>query len=128
MKKITSIFLLSFILNLVWENLHSFLFAGYMGRKITELILLRAAIVDALIITLLSLPFLLIWNLKKKSWLIIPFGILISILIEMYALRSGRWMYNSLMPIIPILGVGLTPTIQIGLLGYFSYWFITRKN
>ncbi len=121
MKKIISIFAISFILNLIWENLHSILYANYMGDKITELILFRAALADAVIIAVITLPFIFSSILKKQSWLIIFFGIIVSIGIEYYALSTGRWVYNSLMPIIPILGTGLTPTIQLGLLGYISF-------
>lgn len=121
MKKIFSIFILSFFLNLIWENLHSLLYAGYMGGKITESILLRASAGDAVIISFLVLPFLFAPIFKGKSWLIIPAGILISIYIELYALHEGRWAYNGHMPIVPIIGVGLTPAIQLGLLGYVSY-------
>lgn len=127
MKKIFLIFLLSFILNLIWENLHSLLYVGYMGGKITEFILLRASVADAVIITLLSLPFVCVPSLRGKSWLIIFIGVLVAIGIEWYALDTGRWVYNGYMPIIPILGVGLTPTIQLGLLGYLSYWFILAE-
>ena len=122
------IFLVSFFLNLIWENLHSFLYAGYMGGKITEFILLRASVADAGIITLLSLLFMSVPSLKRKSWLIIFVGVLIAIFIELYALNTGRWAYNEYMPMIPILGVGLTPTIQLGLLGYLSYWFVAGKK
>lgn len=128
MRKIFLIFLLSFILNLIWENLHSLLYAVYMDGKITELILVRASLGDAIIISILSLPFLLFPNQRQKSWLIIPFGVLVSIIIELYALSVGRWMYNEYMPIIPILDIGLTPTIQLGLLGYLSYWFVVEKK
>lgn len=128
MKKIFLIFIFSFILNVIWENLHSYLYVGYMGDKITELILLRASFWDAIIIGILSLPFIFILNIKKLAWLIIPVGFLVSIIIELYALQTGRWTYNEFMPIIPILNVGLSPTIQLGLLGYFSYWFVARKN
>ncbi len=121
MKRIFFIFTTSFILNAVWENLHSLLYANYMGRKITELILLKATLADAVIITIIALPFLFYPALKKHSWAIVPLGFIISIVIEYYALSTGRWMYNSLMPIIPLLGVGLTPTIQLGLLGYLSF-------
>ena len=124
MKKIFFIFLLSFSFNLIWENLHFYLYTGYMGGTITEAILLRASVVDAIIITFLSFPFVFIAKLRNKSWLIIFAGILISIFIELYALRTGRWAYNEYMPIIPILSVGLTPTIQLGLLGYLSYWLV----
>jgi len=44
-------FVLSFLLNLIWENLQSFLYLSYQAEKITELILLRATLTDALIIT-----------------------------------------------------------------------------
>src|SRR3989344_2342210 len=127
MKKVFLIFLLSFILNVVWENLHSFLYVGYMGGKITEFILLRASVGDAVIITILSLPFIFIPSLKGKSWLIIFVGVLISIFIELYALDTGRWAYNEYMPIIPILSIGLTPTIQLGLLGYLSYFVFSKQ-
>ncbi|MBU6427312.1 hypothetical protein KGQ27_03735 [Patescibacteria group bacterium] len=128
MKKISLIFILSFILNLIWENLHSYLYADYMGGKITELILLRASVADAVIISLMSLPFVLIPSLKGKSWIIIFIGILFAVFIELYALNTGRWAYNGYMPLIPILGVGLTPVIQLGLLGYISYRFVVIKK
>ena len=99
-----------------------------MGGKITEFILLRASVADAGIITLLSLLFMSVPSLKRKSWLIIFVGVLIAIFIELYALNTGRWAYNEYMPMIPILGVGLTPTIQLGLLGYLSYWFVAGKK
>ena len=124
MKKIFFIFLLSFSFNLIWENLHFYLYAGYMGGTITEAILLRASVVDAIIITFLSFPFVFIAKLRNKNWIIIFIGIAVAILIEWHALRTERWVYNEYMPIIPILSVGLTPTIQLGLLGYLSYWLV----
>lgn len=122
MKKIFLIFILSFLLNFVWENLHSYLYVSYMDGKITEFILFRASLVDASIITILSLPFIYITRLRNKNLFIIPIGVFIAIIIELYALNAGRWSYNEYMPIIPFLSVGLTPAIQLGLLGYFSYW------
>lgn len=127
MKKVFLIFILSFVLNLIWENLHSLLYVGYMGGKITEFILLRASIADAVIITLMSLPFVFMPRLKGKSWLIIFIGVLVAIFIELWALNTGRWAYNEYMPIIPILGIGLTPTIQLGFLGYLSYRLVVKK-
>jgi len=66
MKKIFLIFVLSFLLNLIWENLQSFLYLSYQGGKITELILLRATLTDALIITAICLPFIFLKKFKKK--------------------------------------------------------------
>ena len=57
MRKILLIFISAFVLNLIWENLHSFLYESYMGGKITEFILLRATLADAIMITVIILPF-----------------------------------------------------------------------
>ena len=121
MKKLTTIFVLAFALNVVWENLHSLLYSNYMRGEITELILIRASLFDALLITILVLPFIYVHALKNKSWLIVPLGILIAILNEWYGLGTGRWAYNALMPIMPLIKVGLTPALQLGVLGYVSY-------
>lgn len=121
MKRIFLIFSIAFILNLIWENLHSLLYDNYRGGEITQFILLRATFADAVMITVVALPFLFSSFFRKQSWLIVPILLTISIVIELYALETGRWAYNSLMPIIPFLNAGLTPTIQLGLLGYASY-------
>jgi hypothetical protein len=121
MKRIFSIFIIAFILNAIWENLHSVLYANYMGGKITEFILLRATLADAITIVIITLPFLFFPTLKKHNWLIILIGFILAVGIERYALSAGRWAYNALMPIIPFIAVGLTPAIQLGLLGYISF-------
>ena len=127
MKKIGNIFLLAFILNVLWENLHSFLYSNYMGGEITEFILIRASLFDALLIAIISLPFIFFDKLKNKSWLIIIIGLIIAILNEWYGLGTGRWMYNSFMPILPIINVGLTPALQLGILGYVSFRLVESK-
>jgi hypothetical protein len=121
MKKISLIFITAFLFNAIWENLHSFLYENYMGGRITEFILLRATLVDATIITIITMPFILHPLIKKKSWIILPLGFILSAGIERWAVSIGRWAYNSYMPIIPLFAVGLSPAIQLGLLGYLSF-------
>lgn len=128
LRLIPSIFLLSLLLNLIWEHLHSLLYAGYRGGGITEFILIRASLADAIMITVLALPFVFFEKLKKYAWIIVVAGILLAIGIEWYALSTLRWAYNEFMPIIPILGIGLTPMIQLGLLGYLSYWLVVNNR
>lgn len=127
MKKLIQIFLISFTLNFIWENLHSFLYVHYQGQAITELILFRAALFDACFITLVGWLFITIPFLHKRLWLIWPIGIIFAIGLEMFALNSNRWAYNELMPIIPLLEVGLSPTIQLALTGYIS-WKMAKLN
>ncbi len=121
MKRIPIIFLLAFLLNLFWENLHSFLYDNYMGGVITEFILMRASLFDAILITLILLPFLQLSLVKNKSWLIIIVATVVAIFNEWYGLGTGRWAYNLWMPILPIIDIGLTPAIQLGLLGWVTY-------
>lgn len=121
MIKIPLVFVAAFILNAVWENLHAFLYDNYMGGAITQFILLRATLSDAVIITIIALPFVFVSSLRKQSWVLIIIGLVIAISIEWYALQTGRWAYNTYMPIVPILRVGLTPMIQLGFLGYLSF-------
>lgn len=40
--------------------------------------------------------------------------------LEWFALATGRWEYGALMPRIPILGIGLTPTLQLAATGIFA--------
>lgn len=121
MRKFSLIFIYSLVLNIVWEFLHSVLYTSYMGKTITGFILVRAAVWDAVIITLVCIPFLWFSSLQKRSWLLIPIGIVIAIAIEYYALHTGRWTYAPSMPIIPLLNMGLTPILQLGITGYVSY-------
>ena len=120
MRRIATVFCVTFVLNAIWENLHSPLYDNYKGGEITEFILLRASLFDALVISAVVLPFLYLSILKNKSWLIIFVGTIVAVFNEWYGLSTARWTYNDLMPILPVLEIGLTPAIQLGVLGYAS--------
>lgn len=128
MKKIFLLFLYAFVFNVLWENAHSFLYSNYKGGAITEFILVRASLFDAFVITLMALPFVYIHTLQRRSWLIVVIGTLIAIGNEWYGLHTYRWMYNAFMPIIPIIQTGITPTLQLGILGYLSYTYAQHSN
>ncbi|MBI2676490.1 MAG: hypothetical protein HYX21_00845 [Candidatus Yanofskybacteria bacterium] len=126
-KKILLIFASAFLLNLVWENLHSLLYLHYKSGAISELILLRATLFDAVFISILGILFLKFSYLKNRLWLSLPFGFAIAIVIELYALKTGRWAYGELMPVVPFINTGVTPTIQLGLLSYLIFkWFVKK--
>lgn len=121
MKRIGIIFLLAFLLNVVWENLHAGLYVNYMGGEITEFILLRASLFDAIVIMAILLPFLYWSAFKTREWLIVVVGTIIAIINEWYGLSTGRWVYDVLMPILPIIHTGITPTLQLGLLAFVVF-------
>jgi len=128
MKKIIIVFIFSFALNLIWENLHSFLYLNYRGGEISQLILLRATLFDAIMITAMYVVFLNIKYFKDRLWWSLIFGFIISLIIELYAKHADRWSYNSLMPIVPFLNLGLTPLIQLGLISYVVFKFISLRE
>lgn len=127
-KKILFIFIYAFLLNWIWENLHSFLYAHYRGSEITQWILLRATLFDAIFIAALGVLFMSVAYLRDRQWLAALFGSIAAVGIELYALQSARWAYNDSMPIIPLLRVGLTPTLQLGLLSYVIFRMTHVKN
>lgn len=125
MKKLILIFVIAFLLNILWENLHSFLYDNYQGGTITEFILIRASLFDAFLILIFYL-FIHVLNIRSDYGVMIIFGFIVAVLIEFYALGTGRWMYNEYMPIIPFLKIGLTPTIQLAVLGYTTLFLQKR--
>lgn len=127
-KKFVTIFVLAFVSNMVWENLHAVLYVHYKGNPITELILLRAATFDALFITALAVIFFTVAYFNKRKWYALIFGVTFAIALELYALETGRWAYTELMPIIPFIGTGITPTVQLGLLSYLIYILVSNSE
>lgn len=121
MKRVLLISISAFFLNLIWENLHSILYASYKGGAITELILVRASVFDAFIISVISLPFLYLSFFRKRVWLIFVVATVVAVINEWYGLGTGRWMYNVYMPMLPLVNVGLTPALQLGTLGVLSF-------
>ncbi|MDP2705336.1 MAG: phosphatase PAP2 family protein [Patescibacteria group bacterium] len=127
-KTVSFVFLLSFALNFIWEHAHSVLYIHYQGGEITDFVLFRAAITDALMLSVLAIPFLCSTFLRSRLWLSVPVGIALAVSIEWNALQAGWWAYHVAMPIIPLLGTGLTPTLQLGLTGYVAYRFFIKKQ
>ena len=120
-KKVLLVFVSAFFLNLIWENAHSILYLNYKGGEITEFILIWASLSDAIYIMLASILMLVLKN-RKVGVLVACFALLLlSFFIEKWALSSGRWAYDTAMPIVPIIDIGLTPAIQLALLGFTSF-------
>lgn len=119
--ELIAIFILAFGANVVWEHLHSVLYVHYQGNEITNAILLRAALFDASVITLLAISMLSISFLRKRLWIAFVVGVSFAICLEWLALATARWEYTSAMPIIPLIHTGLTPTIQLGLIAWVVF-------
>lgn len=116
------VFVAAFVFNFLWEHAHSVLYVSYQSGAITNLVLFRAAIFDAAVITLFSFPFFRLKPLQRQRWLLYALLVAFAIALEKWALATDRWVYTDIMPLVPILQVGLTPAIQLALLSFASLW------
>lgn len=123
-----SVFVLSFLFNLIWEELHSLLYISYQGGPITQTILFHATLADAGFITLLAIFFFNSRVLRERLWIIIPIGLALAVTIELWALGTHRWVYTSTMPLVPFIDVGLTPVLQLAVTGYVTLWMISKNQ
>ena len=120
--KIIGLFLIILGLNFVWEIFQMPLYKNHsIGFFDTALIHLWASLGELLIFVIIYLLGLMAfrnrtWFSQKKYSPFILFvicGFFIAIIIEKYALATGRWYYDKSMPIIPFIRVGLTPILQM---------------
>ncbi|MBI2109239.1 MAG: hypothetical protein HYT93_03635 [Parcubacteria group bacterium] len=125
-KQYLYIFIFTFVLNVLWEHAHSLLYVHYKGGAITELILFRAALFDAAVITLVAFIFLSVLKVKYGLLAMVVTLVVFAAGLELWALETSRWAYTSAMPLVPLVSTGLTPTIQLGILGYISITLATH--
>ncbi len=121
------LFAIGLVLNLLWENFHAGLYIHYRGGEITEIILLRAAVFDGLVILVASFVLFKIKRWRSYPSVLFLTLIVFALVLEWWALSTGRWAYNELMPIVPVLKVGLSPLLQLGLTGVIAYELTLKK-
>ena len=119
----------AFFLNLLWELLQMPLYdsASFAINHITYCAL--GSVADAIMVLLLYLGFALIF--KTPFWMqplkgqrviiVILIGGIGAALSEMRHLSLGNWAYSDLMPLIPIMKVGISPVLQFMILPVFTY-------
>lgn len=127
-RNLVRVFIIALVLNFVWEEAHSVLYVSYQGAEITHALLLRAALFDAAVITFFVWFFLRFSFFRERRWLFVLFLFIFAVLLEQFALATGRWVYAPAMPIIPFFKVGLTPAIQLALLGFLSLLIAEGKR
>jgi len=128
------IFVLGFILNIIWEHLHDVFYVTHMEVGSAIRAYFVVGVIDALLVMLIYWVIVLqtrdfYWIFKlKKYWLFAAMlGLLISYIIEVrnvYFLKT--WSYNELMPIIPYLGVGITPILQMIISPLLTFYISTK--
>ena len=130
--------MLIFAINLVWEVSHSVLYdwnqsplqnsVEFYVPKILhstfgDLLLLTAIFA---VVSLRNRNLKWIWNPRKTDYLkVAALGFVVAFLIELRAISFHKWAYNSMMP--TIFGFGLTPLLQLAIIGMFVLWLVQKK-
>lgn len=124
-----------FVLNFVWELLHGPLYKDFEYDLWHILICTLASIADMLMVLLLFFAFSIGTNdpywIKRisisSSSVLIVFGGVGAIFLEMLHTSRGDWQYTDEMPLFPLLDVGLTPILQFMILPWLSF-LLTKKS
>ena len=128
----------AFLLHLAWEFAQVPLFARMPSASHWAAVQVcgRAAVGDALI------ALVAFWGVaataRSRAWVLAPtrgqllvflgIGILITIVMEWLATQVlGRWAYGPEMPIVPVLGVGVSPLLQWVVVPPLVLWIVRRQ-
>lgn len=135
-----SVVVFALLLNYPWEFLQVPLFADMAQAAHWDAIrtCTRATLGDAVIMLIAYWTVSLV--ARDRSWVLVPStartfifaatGVVITIAIEMLAVAGiwlGGWRYSSLMPVVPGIGVGLSPLLQWVVLPPLVVWFSRRQ-
>lgn len=133
-----NVVLFAFLLNYPWEFLQVPLFLGMPTADHWEAIVFcsRAAGGDALIALFGFWVVGAIW--RNRDWIVRPrsgqvlafvvVGILVTIGFEWHAtVIAQRWEYSPLMPVVPVIGTGLSPLLQWTILPPLIVWLVRRQ-
>lgn len=128
---------LAFLLNFVWEmwQIPFFLRMPQMAHQPAVLLCSRAAVGDA------GIALLAFWAVaaiaRSRRWILRPaarqvvaflaVGLLITLAVERWSLAMGRWAYAPLMPVVPVVEIGLLPALQWLVLPPLVVWFVRRQ-
>ena len=117
------IMIFAFLLNFVWELLQMPLFGGFSEYQYYQIILhCTKATFGDVIISLVAFAGACLVT-RSRMWIIsmsrsgvvsfLVIGLVITIAFELLATGPiNRWQYDELMPMIPVIGVGVSPVAQ----------------
>ena len=129
------------LVNFLWEVPQMALYEWWGASwSVGLLVCFQAALGDGLLI--LALYGMGYAFFRRREWILQPSvtgytflvlaGMAVAVAIEMQALAWNRWSYNALMPVIPGLGVGLVPVVQMMILPplvfYLTRWRLVRTR
>jgi len=124
----------AFALNILWERTHLPLYSGYEALGSGWLLIFWASAGDVIYTVFIALA-IAAWK-RNLNWMDSAsgreyaaaglLGFLVALFVEYKALYLHRWSYAIGMPIIPVMGVGLSPLLQMMTLVPLSIWITKR--
>lgn len=121
-RALAAIYVIAVVFNLVWELAQAPLYIGMNDFRQSWRVCLLATLGDGLLLLLIfAVGWLVLW---RRDWFVRPgvrgyalmivTGFVIAVGIELAAVYvMGRWEYTKQMPLVPGLGIGLTPVAQM---------------
>ncbi len=96
---------------------------------------LKASVADALylvgfylLVAFINRSFFWVAHWDIKDTIIVTlFGFLTATAIEYHALSLNHWRYGDFMPLVPFMGVGVTPFLQLAVTALVAFW-VTRRT
>lgn len=137
----TAIFIFAFLLNFVWEFMQVPLYEGMPSMKHWHGIetCAVASVGDGLLMLVAFWVTASLW--RTREWVLRPsvsqlivfsaVGVGITIIAQHLATTKGwswGWAYAESMPVIPIIGTGLSPRLQWIVLPPLTVWFVRRHR
>lgn len=129
------------LLNFPWEVLQAPLFEGMSAAPHSAVIgaCLQATLGDVVIMLLAHASVVVVT--RRRRWVLAPswrevagfiaVGVAITAMIEWLATRghwAQTWAYSSMMPLIPGIGVGISPLLQWVVVPPMVLWFARRQS
>ena len=129
----SSLLVAAFLLNWPWEAVHAAAYVESTGSLLYRFRhCLPMAGTDALwTLALWLVSAGLVSRADGRRWrlgVVAAFGFVTAVVVEHVALAQERWTYNDLMPVVPIVDVGLWPVAQMTLLPMLATWLVTRRT
>ncbi len=120
-----ALFFVGFFLNLLYELLHSLLYKTCWEADLKKYVylILKAALFDGFSIAVMY--FLIFTVFARNQFLIFTVvSLVFAFAWEVYSVKAGKWEYTKTMP--KILGVGLTPLVQLAITGLLSIYITSH--
>lgn len=133
-KMVVTIAAMTFMLNLIWELAQGPLYEGFEYDLKHVSFCALASVADMLMVLILFFGFSLIYLSvswitylsPKRVLILVVVGTVGAIIAEVWHTSQSDWAYADAMPIMPWLGVGLSPVLQFAVLPYLTFLIVNR--